>query len=280
MIVIFLKDLKKLGDVIVKVNGHKPDTLESYDDNTLKLGIKFFPQLLKILKPKSMLVMIWRLLPNIWILLTRGIPKMIIMAEFAGENEEEVFKKLKDVEAELKPLKVKTRITKSEDEEEEFWVIRRESFNLLRKKIKKLHTAPFIDDIIVRPEFLPEFLPKLEGILGQYKLKYTIFGHPGDGNFHIIPLMNLSDPRERSLIPKLADQVYSLVLEYKGSITAEHNDGLIRTPYLTKMYGAEVVGLFEKTKNIFDPKNIFNPGKKVNPLHGYSMSHIKTDWEE
>ena len=75
--------------------------------------------------------------------------------------------------------------------------------------------------------------------------------------------MDLRKEEERKKIPVVADEVYSLVLEYGGSITAEHNDGLIRSPYLEKMYGAEIVGLFQKVKEIFDPKNILNPGKIV-----------------
>ena len=62
--------------------------------------------------------------------------------------------------------------------------------------------------------------------------------------------------------------------KYKGSITAEHNDGLIRSPYLEKMYGKKVMKLFEETKKIFDPQNIFNPGKKVNASLDYAMEHI------
>ena len=104
---------------------------------------------------------------------------------------------------------------------------------------------------------------------------YTIAGHPGDGNFHIIPLMDLSDGKSRQIIPELSEKVYDLVLEYHGSITAEHNDGLIRTSYLEKMYGLEIYRLFEKTKQIFDPKNIFNPGKKVGGDAKYTMQHIK-----
>ena len=103
---------------------------------------------------------------------------------------------------------------------------------------------------------------------------YTIAGHPGDGNFHIIPLMDLSDEKSRQIIPELSEKVYDLVIKYGGSITAEHNDGLIRTPYLEKMYGKEVCGLFEEVKRIFDPQNIFNPGKKVGGSIDYASKHI------
>jgi FAD/FMN-containing dehydrogenase len=175
-------------------------------------------------------------------------------------------------------FQLKTRIAKDELSAQKYWIIRRESFNLLRKHVKNKKTAPFIDDLIVLPEYLPEFLPKLNVILDQYKddMIYTIQGHPGDGNFHIIPLMDLSDDKSRQIIPELSNRVYNLVLEYHGSITAEHNDGLIRTPYLEKMYGSEVYRLFEMTKQIFDPKNIFNPRKKVGSDMSYAMKHIKS----
>ena len=128
-----------------------------------------------------------------------------------------------------------------------------------------MRTAPFIDDIIVRPEFLPEFLPKLNAILSQYKkhMTYTLAGHAGEGNFHIIPLMDFHQPDTAKIILELGEKVYDLVMKYHGSITAEHNDGLIRTPYLSKMYGQKIMQLFQKVKGIFDPQNIFNPGKKI-----------------
>jgi len=103
----------------------------------------------------------------------------------------------------------------------------------------------------------------VKALLDEYKLEYTVQGHLGNGNFHIIPLMDLKSPYSADIILELSEKIYSLVKEYKGSITAEHNDGIIRTPYLKQQYGEKVVKLFEQTKNIFDPQNIFNPGKKV-----------------
>ena len=68
-----------------------------------------------------------------------------------------------------------------------------------------------------------------------------------------------------------------MVLRYKGSITAEHNDGLIRGPYLRKMYGPEVYKIFEEIKKIFDPLGIFNPGKKVEANMEYALAHMKRE---
>jgi FAD/FMN-containing dehydrogenase len=170
---------------------------------------------------------------------------------------------------------VRSKVTKSEGEVRKYWTIRRESFNMLRHHVKNFRTAPFIDDLVVNPEYLPEFLPKLYTILDPYKdITYTVQGHVGDGNFHIIPLMDLHKPRATAEINELMEKVYDLVLEYKGSITGEHNDGIVRTPFLEKMYGKEIYKLFEETKNIFDPDNIFNPGKKVGGTWEYALQHI------
>ena len=71
--------------------------------------------------------------------------------------------------------------------------------------------------------------------------------------------------------------MYKLVFQYGGSISAEHNDGLIRSPYLRQMYGEEIYRIFEEIKKIFDPQNIFNPGKKVGADLSYALSHIKKE---
>ena len=210
---------------------------------------------------------------------TGGLPKLLLMAEFTGTTEEEVVTRMKKAQAEVeKAYGLKTHVTKNMHEEEKYWTVRRESFSLLREHVKNMHTAPFIDDIVVHPLDLPEFLPRLELIFKKYpSLIYTIAGHAGDANFHIIPLMDFTKEDQIAIIPKLSDEVYELVLEYKGSITAEHNDGLVRGPYLEKMYGEKVFELFKEVKKIFDPQNIFNPHKKTDATEEYLISHIRRD---
>ena len=201
-----------------------------------------------------------------------------MLAEFSGEDENQVVNSSKLLLREIKSQGFEARRTKSKDEGEKYWTIRRESFNLLRKKVKNRHTAPFIDDVIVNPKDMSEFLPRLNSLVGKYKeLNYTIAGHAGDGNFHIIPLADFKDPALNDVIQKLSEEVYDLVKEFSGSITAEHNDGLVRTPYLSKMYSPRMIKLFEEVKKIFDPQNIFNPGKKVNGNLKYGLDHLKKE---
>ncbi len=274
LLVIFLRDMKSLADLVNIILPHKPESVESYDDNTLKLAMRFMPDLIKRIGPKNIFKFLWSFLPEVKLVFTGGFPKLIVLVEFASDDEKEIDDKMKTLDKDLEKLKLKTHITKTEEEANKYWTIRRESFALLRKHIHGKHTAPFIDDIIVNPKYLPEFLPKLTKILGDYNFVHTIAGHVGDGNFHIIPLMDLSKKENYEIIPKIIERVFDLVLEYKGSITAEHNDGIIRTPYLKKMFGVEIINLFEETKNIFDPKNIFNPHKKVGSGLKYMIDHL------
>jgi len=273
MLIIFLDDLKNLGKITHTVLRYCPESFESYDDNTFRLAMRFIPDLIKRMGGNSIYLGL-QFIPELWMTLMSGVPKLILMAEFAGNNPEHIKGRLRNAKDEVERLyKVRTRIT---DHPQKYWVMRRESFSLLREKVKDKKTAPFIDDFVIKPDYLPEFLPKLNKILTRYpSLIYTIAGHVGDGNFHIIPLMDLSRESERKIIPKLSKEVYELVLEYKGSITAEHNDGLVRTPFLKQMYGNKIYELFEKTKNIFDPNGIFNPHKKVGGTIKFAMNHMK-----
>lgn len=277
MLVIFLKDVKKLKDLIPIILKFQPESFETYDDNTLKLALRFFPSFAKILGAKNLIKIAFSFIPEFFMLVTGGLPKLILQVEFTGDDSGALDSKIDELSSALKPYDVKLRAPKTLFGAQKYWTIRRESFNLLRHHIKDKHTAPFIDDFAVLPEKLPQFLPELDTILEQYKLIYTIAGHVGDGNFHIIPLMNLKNKDERKIIPELSQKVYNLVFKYGGTTTGEHNDGLVRSPYLKQMYGEKVYKLFEETKNIFDPQNIFNPGKKVGSSMQYALDHIRRD---
>lgn len=279
LLVLFMRDIDDLGEIIPKVLESKPATFESFDDATLWLSIRFMPSFLKILGWKRFIHLLFSLAPDGFQLL-RGIPKLILMVEFNDETESGVRAKVHALHSQLSKHRARYEINgfeedPSEGKSEKFWVMRRYSFQLLRSKVKDKHTAPFIDDLVVPPAHLSEFLPKLRRIIRKYKLQATIAGHMGDGNFHIIPLMKLEDPKDRRKILPAMKAVNNLVLKYGGSLSGEHNDGLVRGPWLKQMYGAEIYKLFQETKDIMDPEAIFNPHKKANADWEYSFSHIR-----
>ena len=279
LLVLFMKNTKTLGTVIPKVLEHKPATFESFDDATLWLSIRFMPAFLKMLGLRKFIHLLITLIPD-GLQLLRGVPKLILMVEFNGDTEEEVRENVKALHRDLGHYRAKYEINGFEEDptegkSEKFWIMRRNSFQLLRSKVKDKHTAPYIDDFIVPPQYLVEFLPRLQKIIKKYKLFATIAGHMGDGNFHVIPLMKIEDPAERKKIEPSQKEVNELVLKYGGSLSGEHNDGLVRGPWLKAQFGTTITGLFREVKHIFDPENIFNPHKKSDANWEYSYSHIR-----
>lgn len=279
LLVAFLHDIDRLGEVINVVLKHKPATFESFDDVTLWLSIKFMPSFLKMLGPTRFIHLLITLIPDGFMLL-KGLPKLILMVEFDGETTDEVKAKIKALHKELDLKHSYYEITAEEEDpteasSEKYWIMRRQSFQLLRKKVKDKHTAPFIDDLVVNPEYLPQFLPEMRKIIKKYNLFATIAGHMGDGNFHIIPLMKLEEKDERDKLRPAMQETNELVLKYHGVLSGEHNDGMIRGPWLQRAYGDEIYGYFKDIKNIFDPSGIFNPHKKANADWDWTMGHIR-----
>lgn len=273
MLVVFLKDLEVLPEVVRKVLPFNPESFESYDDHTFTLAMKLLPQMLSQMGLAQAVHLGLSFIPEVGMAIKGGVPKLVLMAEFSEDTHQEALFKAGQARAALATLGLQTRIARDERAAEKYWKVRREAFALLRKRLPGLVAAPFIDDFVVPPDSYPEFLPKLFALLDAEGFVYAVTGHIGDGNFHIFPLIDLSKPESRQMILDLSPKVYDLVIKYGGTTTGEHNDGIIRTPYLPQLFGGEMVALFEETKRIFDPENIFNPGKKV---HG-TFADIERD---
>jgi len=277
-LVCYMRDINQLGEVIPAVLAHKPATFESFDDNTLWLSFKFFFAFIKKLGFWSWIKLALQLIPD-GLVLIKGVPQLILLIEFTGDSVDEVKHKIHTTRLDLE----KFNFTYMEEDETEaksrkFWLMRRESFNLLRSKVKDKHTAPFIDDFVVPPARLTEFLPKLRVIIKKYNLLATIAGHMGDGNFHVIPLMKIEDPKERAKLEPAMKEVNDLVISYGGSVSGEHNDGMIRGPWLKEMYSPNVLGYMKEVKHLYDPKNIFNPHKKTDADWDFSFSNIRKNF--
>lgn len=276
-IALFFKNWQELPNVINDLLPYQLEGLETFDDATLKLGLRFMPQIAKR-AGTNFLTFALRFLPEALISLQLGsLPKLIVLVQLAEDTDQEINTKVNQITVVLNKAKVKHRVLSPGPPAEKYWIMRRQSFALLRENVKGKQTAPFVEDFCIRPELIPQFLPQAVAILQKNGIAVNIAGHAGEGNFHIIPLMDLSKQSERDKIMKVADQFYDLVIKYEGTITAEHNDGIIRTPYLKKMYGPEIYDLFGQIKKIFDPQNIFNPGKKVGGSIEYAKEHISSE---
>jgi FAD/FMN-containing dehydrogenase len=275
-LVCYMHTINELGEIIPAVLSHKPATFECFDDNTLWLSFKFFFAFLTRLGLWTWIKLAIQLIPD-GLMIIKGVPQLILLIEFNGESVEEVKRKIHETKLDLQRFKSFTYMEEDETEAKsrKFWMMRRESFNLLRSKVKDKHTAPFIDDFVVPPARLTEFLPQLRVIIKKYKLLATIAGHLGDGNFHVIPLMKIEDPKERAKLKPAMKEVNDLVISYGGSVSGEHNDGMVRGPWLEQMYSPDVLGYMKDMKHLYDPHNIFNPHKKTDANWDFSFSHIR-----
>lgn len=273
LLVIHLPDVSSLDKIVKTVLQFKPEAFECYDDQTLKLALTHAWDISKHFKQQNRISAYFSLLSDRW---AEKMPNLTLLANFASDSKDEALDKANLAKQALEQFNLKSEIKDTLKNQEKYWIIRHKSFGLLMKYARGSKASSFIDDIIVKVEHLPQFLPKLNEIIAPYKdkMQYTLAGHIGDGNFHIIPLMDLSKEEVRAIIPELMEKVFKLVFEYKGSMSAEHNDGLIRGPYLPEMYGEDIYQIFKKVKQIFDPRNIFNPHKKTDAILAYSLNHL------
>jgi len=275
-LVIFLHKLDDLGEMIVDVMKHKPATFEGFDSYTLALSLRLFLNFRKTIGWSKTINLAFKLIPSA-LKIVQGMPKMVLLVEFDGDNEQDVANRVHAMRLDLAKYKHEAIFEEDETAEkaQKFWIMRHESFNLLRQKVHDKHTAPFMDDLIVPPAVLPKFLPEIRAVINKYKFFATIAGHFGDGNFHIIPLMNIEKQSEKDKLEPAMKEITALVLKYGGSLSGEHNDGMIRGPWLKEMYGEKIFGYFKEVKEIFDKDNIFNPHKKTDANWKFSMRHLR-----
>lgn len=277
LFVVFIKDISVLPQFTQEVLALKPTSLEITDDRTFKIYLRYAREMAQVLGAGGIVDFVKLFMPDALMILRGGIPKLILLAEFEGDSEEAEENDILAMEKIVTKYGMLGRYAQPGMDTNKYWKMRRDTFKLFREKIKGVYPTPFVDDLEVHPNDFPEFWPKLVKLLDDEKILYTISGHLGDGNLHVIPLMNIKDPKEREKIWTLIPKVYSLVKSFHGSITAEHNDGLIRGPYLEEEFGTELFGVFKEIKRIFDPNNIFNPHKKTDATMDWTKEHIKTE---
>jgi FAD/FMN-containing dehydrogenase len=275
LLLAYLPSMKYLGEIIPAVMKHNPATFEGFDDITFNLGVRYFSTFKKQLGMKEWLRQQRGLLGSV-AKFKGHLPNILLMIEFEGASKEEVYEKISKLATDLAPYKIRMDIEGDEASSAPFWQIRRASLALLRNKVHDKYASPFIDDMTVQPKYLPEFLPRVRKIVRKYKLPATLAGHFGDGNFHIIPLMDISNQKDQAKLEPVMRELIPIVLQYGGTMAGEHNDGLVRGPWLPSVFGEPVYQLFKQTKEIFDPLYIFNPHKKTDASWDYSMDHIRT----
>lgn len=190
--------------------------------------------------------------------------KCTLLVEFHGELESQLEKRAKIFEMEASQYSQVLESTTDTDSIEKIWSQRKNALNkVLKMTLGSRRSLGLIEDTIVDPTMLEQFVVFLINLYKNYKVDYVIYGHAGDGNLHTRPVIRTEQEYHESFVEEMALNVFKFIISRRGSISAEHGDGLARVKYIPEMYGSQIYGIFLKIKKTFDPKNIMNPGKKV-----------------
>lgn len=191
--------------------------------------------------------------------------EVVFFIEFQGDDEKELETKIDRVESALVKeghLAISMRRARTAEERRNLIRVRKASGPVLNRTPGKKKAIAFIEDAAVHPRKLSEYLAGLREILRKYDVQAGIYGHAGDGNLHVMPLLDLSDPDDIKKMHMIAEDSFNLVMRLKGTVSAEHGDGIVRTPFVQRQY-KDLYKAFVKIKRLFDPQNIFNPGRII-----------------
>ncbi len=170
-----------------------------------------------------------------------------------------VQEELVEVENLLTDMGVEVKVARTKEEEENLWAARR----ALGPAISKLGSGKVNEDIVVPRSKLAEYIPAVNRLAARYNLICAIFGHIGDGNLHVNFMFDKSNPEEVAKVEKAVEELFKLTVDFGGSITGEHGVGITKKPFLKLQLGDVGIELVKGVKKLFDPKNLFNPGKLV-----------------
>lgn len=199
-------------------------------------------------------------------------PEFTLIVEYDSLSERTQKKQIKHAKKVISKFALEVEIEAEPEHQQKVWKIRQSAANYMGHSDGHKHAMPIIDDGAVPPERLNELIDGVNEIFKANSFKSApMWGHAGDGHLYIKPYLNLSQVGDRQKAFRLLTDYYKLVVKLGGSISAEHNDGRLKSPLLEMQYGSEIYTLLTKIKKTFDPYNILNPGVKI----GSSMEDIK-----
>ena len=195
----------------------------------------------------------------------QGTPDSLLMVEYAGETEAEVRAQVENLEVVRRREKIgyASTLAFKPEEVKAIWSVRKAGLGLLLGTKGDKKPIAFVEDTAVSPEKLPEFIKRFREVVARHDTVAGYYGHCSVGCMHIRPLINLKQDSEKSKMVSIANAISDLVLEFNGSMSGEHGDGLARSHFNQKLFGPALYDGFRQIKRAFDPKNIMNPGKIV-----------------
>lgn len=201
----------------------------------------------------------------------------ILLIEMENDDEASAGAEAGQLEGALKSVGADTvEVALTTASEKEVWELRHAASPIL-SRLRNAISMQFIEDGVVPPERLPEYVRGVREALTRHGIQGVIFGHAGDANVHVNPLIDPASPSWRNTMEALLDDVVALTARLGGSLCGEHGDGRLRTPLMEKVWSEAAMSAFTDVKNCFDPKGTLNPGVKICVAGEKPLASIKYD---
>ncbi|HYR51576.1 MAG TPA: anaerobic glycerol-3-phosphate dehydrogenase subunit C [Candidatus Dormibacteraeota bacterium] len=188
-----------------------------------------------------------------------------ILVEFEGETAEEARAGIAAIEEWAAARRGKVldfRAARNADEAARLWAVRKAALPLIYRASPVEKPMNFIDDTAVPAERLGDYINGLRAMFQKHRTRFAIFGHAGNGNVHVMPLLDPHDGTFQSRMAAMAEDAFELTWSLGGTITGEHGDGILRAPYLERQY-PRAYAVMARVKRAMDPAGILNPGNVI-----------------
>ena len=194
-----------------------------------------------------------------------GRPAAVLAAQFYADSADELAGRAEDLARRFRgsPGVLGLRKSLTESAKDDFWKIRKAGVSLLMGMVGDSKPVAFVEDTAVSPDRLPAFYDRFVAILARHGTHGACYGHADVGCLHIRPVLNVKTEAGVDTLRSIAREVSDLVVEFGGSMSGEHGDGLARSVWNAKLFGPEVYAAFAEVKRAFDPSDRMNPGKVV-----------------
>jgi FAD/FMN-containing dehydrogenase/Fe-S oxidoreductase len=190
----------------------------------------------------------------------------ILLVEFSGDEHAPLLQKLEGLDALMSDLGLPGSVVKMPDAamQKNLWEVRKAGLNIMMSLKGDGKPVSFIEDCAVPLEHLAQYTQALTEVFSKHGTRGTWYAHASVGTLHVRPILDMR--RDGALkMRAIAEEAAELVRQYKGAFSGEHGDGLCRGEWISWQFGPKITEALGAIKAQFDPSNLFNPGKIVNP---------------
>ena len=202
----------------------------------------------------------------------------VLLAEVEASTQDEADAMVREIERVFRAAGATMVILALDPETEHgLWTLRHAASPILNRLDPALRPMQLIEDGCVPPERFSEYVRGVCAALDRQGIRGIIFGHAGDANVHVDPMIDVREHDWKRRAEALVDEVTTLVARLGGTVAGEHGDGRLRAPLLDRVWSADAVARFTAVKHAFDPQGILNPGVKVAAAGVRGLGDVKYD---